>query len=59
MIRGSTRLKAGTAQKLILNMLSTAAMVRLGHVYQNEMVNMKLLNQKLKNRAVDMLMNTT
>ncbi|MCY8269690.1 N-acetylmuramic acid 6-phosphate etherase [Bacillus sonorensis] len=58
-IRGSTRLKAGTAQKLILNMLSTAAMVRLSHVYQNEMVNMKLLNQKLKNRAVDMLMNTT
>ncbi|MFN2744988.1 N-acetylmuramic acid 6-phosphate etherase [Bacillus sp. z60-18] len=58
-IRGSTRLKAGTAQKMILNMLSTAAMVRLGHVYQNEMVNMKLLNQKLSNRAISILMNTT
>ncbi|KKB75129.1 MULTISPECIES: N-acetylmuramic acid 6-phosphate etherase [Bacillus] len=58
-IRGSTRLKAGTAQKLILNMLSTAAMVRLGHVYQNEMVNMQLVNQKLKNRAAGILMNTT
>ncbi|MFT0803153.1 N-acetylmuramic acid 6-phosphate etherase [Bacillus swezeyi] len=58
-IRGSTRLKAGTAQKMILNMLSTAAMVRLGHVYQNEMVNMKLLNQKLSSRAVSILMNTT
>ncbi|MED1741984.1 N-acetylmuramic acid 6-phosphate etherase [Bacillus swezeyi] len=58
-LRGSTRLKAGTAQKMILNMLSTAAMVRLGHVYQNEMVNMKLLNQKLSSRAVSILMNTT
>ncbi len=58
-IRGSTRLKAGTAQKMILNMLSTAAMARLGRVYQNEMVNMRLLNQKLAGRAVTILMNTT
>lgn len=49
---GSTRMKAGTAQKMILNMLSTGAMVRLGHVYGNLMVNMRRNNTKLAERAV-------
>jgi len=50
-IAGSTRMKAGTAQKLILNMLSTAAMIRLGKVYGNLMVDVKVSNQKLAERA--------
>lgn len=58
-IRGSTRLKAGTAQKMVLNMLSTASMVRLGKVYRNDMVDMKLINKKLVYRAVQTLMNAT
>ena len=51
-ISGSTRMKAGTAQKMILNMLSTGAMSRLGHVYGNLMVNLQMKNQKLAARAV-------
>lgn len=54
-IRGSTRLKAGTAQKIVLNMISTAVMVRLGKVYQNEMVDMQLINKKLIGRAQSMI----
>ena len=54
-VTGSTRLKAGTAQKLVLNMLSTAAMVRLGHVYENLMIDAVLTNKKLENRAVRIL----
>jgi N-acetylmuramic acid 6-phosphate etherase len=50
-ITGSTRLKAGTAQKLILNMISTATMIRLGKVYGNLMVDVKVSNQKLAERA--------
>jgi N-acetylmuramic acid 6-phosphate etherase len=50
-IAGSTRLKAGTAQKLILNMISTATMIRLGKVYGNRMVDVKVTNQKLAGRA--------
>ncbi|MEE9235211.1 MAG: N-acetylmuramic acid 6-phosphate etherase, partial [Candidatus Acidoferrales bacterium] len=50
-IAGSTRLKAGTAQKLVLNMLSTAAMIRLGHVYRNLMVNVQMKNRKLRRRG--------
>jgi N-acetylmuramic acid 6-phosphate etherase len=50
-IAGSTRLKAGTAQKLVLNMLSTAAMIRLGHVYDNLMVNVQMSNRKLQQRG--------
>lgn len=49
---GSTRMKAGTAQKMVLNMLSTGAMVRLGYVYSNLMVNMRRNNSKLAERAV-------
>ena len=50
-ITGSTRLKAGTAQKLVLNMLSTAVMIRLGKVYGNLMVDVQVTNQKLAGRA--------
>ena len=54
-IGGSTRLKAGTSQKLVLNMLSTAAMVRLGHVYENWMIDVALTNQKLRDRGLRIL----
>lgn len=50
-ITGSTRLKAGSAQKMILNMLSTASMIRLGKVYGNLMVDVKVSNEKLADRA--------
>jgi N-acetylmuramic acid 6-phosphate etherase len=50
-IAGSTRLKAGTATKLVLNMISTAVMIRLGHVYRNLMVNVAPRNSKLQDRA--------
>jgi N-acetylmuramic acid 6-phosphate etherase len=50
-IAGSTRLKAGTATKLVLNMISTAVMIRLGHVYGNLMVNVQPKNSKLEERA--------
>ncbi len=55
-ITGSTRLKAGTAQKLVLNLLSTAAMIRLGHVYRNLMVNVQMTNRKLRVRGRRVLM---
>lgn len=51
-ITGSTRMKAGTAQKIILNMLSTVAMIKLGNVYENMMINLRPTNEKLKNRMV-------
>ncbi|HSC45405.1 MAG TPA: N-acetylmuramic acid 6-phosphate etherase [Candidatus Acidoferrum sp.] len=54
-VTGSTRLKAGTSQKLVLNMLSTTAMVRLGHVYENLMIDAVLTNQKLEERALRIL----
>jgi len=54
-IAGSTRLKAGTAQKMVLNMLSTAAMVRAGRVYENWMVHVVLTNQKLRRRGARIL----
>jgi N-acetylmuramic acid 6-phosphate etherase len=54
-VTGSTRLKAGTSQKLVLNMLSTAAMVRLGHVYENLMIDMVLTNHKLRQRGLRIL----
>jgi len=58
-ITGSTRMKAGTAQKLILNMVSTVAMIRLGYVSGNHMTNMKASNEKLQDRAVRILMEET
>jgi N-acetylmuramic acid 6-phosphate etherase len=55
-VTGSTRMKAGTAQKLALNLISTALMVRLGRVKGNKMVNMQLTNRKLVDRGVRMIM---
>ena len=55
-VTGSTRMKAGTAQKLILNMITTATMIRLGHIKGNRMIDMQLTNLKLKERAEKMLM---
>jgi N-acetylmuramic acid 6-phosphate etherase len=54
-LTGSTRLKAGTSQKMVLNMLSTAAMARLGHVYENLMIDVKPSNQKVSNRILRIL----
>ena len=55
-LSGSTRLKAGTAQKMILNMISTAVMVKLGKVYQNMMVDVQTNNNKLLQRACKIVM---
>lgn len=55
-ITGSSRMKAGTAQKLILNMITTATMIQLGHVKGNKMIDMKLSNDKLIERAEGILM---
>jgi N-acetylmuramic acid 6-phosphate etherase len=55
-VTGSTRMKSGTAQKLVLNMISTAVMIQLGRVEDNKMVNMQLTNEKLVDRGVKMLM---
>lgn len=51
-IAGSSRLKAGTAQKMVLNMLSTGAMIRIGKTYENFMIDLKASNEKLKDRAI-------
>lgn len=58
-VTGSTRMKAGTAQKLMLNMISTAVMIRLGRVEGNRMVNMQLTNDKLMERGVRMIVERT
>lgn len=58
-LTGSTRLKSGTAQKLVLNMLTTASMIRLGKSYQNLMVDVKATNRKLIARAVRIVMQAT
>lgn len=58
-LTGSTRLKSGTAQKLILNMVSTAVMVKLGKVYQNLMVDVNASNEKLIARAIRIVMQAT
>lgn len=58
-ISGSTRMKAGTAQKMILNMISTGVMIKLGKVYGNYMVNVLPTNEKLKMRAVNIIMEIT
>ncbi len=55
-VTGSTRMKSGTAQKLVLNMISTSLMIQLGRVEDNKMVNMQLTNDKLVDRGVKMLM---
>ncbi|MBU2951667.1 N-acetylmuramic acid 6-phosphate etherase [Tamlana agarivorans] len=56
-VTGSSRMKAGTAQKLVLNMISTASMIQLGHVKGNKMVDMQLSNNKLVDRGIRMIMN--
>jgi N-acetylmuramic acid 6-phosphate etherase len=58
-VTGSTRMKSGTAQKLILNMISTATMIRLGKVKGNRMVDMQLSNIKLKDRGAKMIVHKT
>jgi N-acetylmuramic acid 6-phosphate etherase len=55
-VTGSTRMKSGTAQKLVLNMISTAVMIQLGRIEDNRMVNMQLTNNKLIDRGTKMLM---
>jgi N-acetylmuramic acid 6-phosphate etherase len=55
-VTGSTRMKSGTAQKLVLNMISTSVMIQLGRVEDNKMVNMQLTNEKLVDRGTKMLM---
>jgi len=58
-VTGSTRMKSGTAQKLVLNMLSTTVMIRIGRVEDNKMVNMQLTNSKLVDRGTKMVMDGT
>ena len=55
-VTGSTRMKSGTAQKLVLNMISTAVMIKLGKVKGNKMVDMQLSNNKLVDRGAKMIM---
>jgi N-acetylmuramic acid 6-phosphate etherase len=58
-LTGSTRLRAGTATKMVLNMITTGVMVRLGHVYGNLMVNVQPTNAKLQDRAHRIIQETT
>ena len=58
-VSGSTRMKAGTAQKMVLNMISTGAMARLGFVYGNLMVNVHLKNEKLMERGIHIVRTAT
>jgi N-acetylmuramic acid 6-phosphate etherase len=58
-VTGSTRMKSGTAQKLVLNMISTSVMIQIGRVEDNKMVNMQLTNSKLLDRGTKMLMEKT
>ena len=58
-LTGSSRMKSGTAQKLVLNMLTTASMVRIGKCYQNLMVDVQASNEKLKARAIKIVMEAT
>ncbi len=58
-IMGSTRMKSGTAQKLVLNMITTTAMIRLGKVYENMMIDLQMTNLKLKERAKRIVMTIT
>ncbi len=58
-VTGSTRMKAGTATKLVLNMLTTGAMIRLGKVYGNLMVDLRATNEKLRDRSVRIVMEMT
>jgi N-acetylmuramic acid 6-phosphate etherase len=56
---GSTRMKSGTAQKLVLNMLTTTAMIRMGKVYENMMIDLQMTNKKLVERSKRIVMTIT
>ena len=58
-VTGSTRMKSGTAQKLVLNMISTSVMIKLGRVKGNKMIDMQLSNHKLVDRGTRMIMKNT
>ena len=58
-IMGSTRMKSGTAQKLVLNMLTTASMIRLGKIYENMMIDLQMTNKKLVERSKRIVMTIT
>lgn len=58
-VTGSSRMKAGTAQKMILNMITTATMIRLGHIQGNKMVDLQLSNAKLRQRALEIIIEKT
>jgi N-acetylmuramic acid 6-phosphate etherase len=58
-VTGSTRMKAGTAQKLVLNMLTTASMIKIGKVYGNLMVDVQMTNEKLRKRAENIVKTAT
>ena len=58
-ISGSTRMKSGTAQKMVLNMLTTCSMIKLGKVYGNLMVDLKASNKKLRDRALRLIIHAT
>lgn len=58
-IMGSTRMKSGTAQKLVMNMITTTAMIRMGKVYENMMIDLQMTNQKLRERAKKIVMTIT
>ena len=58
-LTGSTRMKAGTAQKMCLNMITTSVFIKLGHVLDNKMIDMKVNNEKLKQRALRLIINNT
>lgn len=58
-VTGSTRMKSGTAQKLVLNMITTTAMIKTGKVYNNLMVNLQPVNKKLIHRAINLIMEVT
>jgi len=58
-VTGSSRMKAGSAQKMILNMITTATMIRLGHIHGNKMVDLQLSNAKLRQRALEIIIEKT
>jgi len=58
-VTGSTRMKSGTAQKLVLNMITTASMIKLGYVYSNLMIHVQMKNEKLQERGRRIIMSAT
>ena len=58
-VTGSTRMKAGSAHKMILNMISTSVMIQMGHVYENLMINLRPTNKKLRDRMIRIVVDIT